>query len=307
MVTVLLFFVTLAHSTWAAPKLNENPSATFDHRYTIGQDTFLIRAKRTFVTISYAAGEGEKVEYSVYRNGKFVHPCDPNEGGTLVGCRTDRSSPKSRSPIRPFSVNASPAGWLVESGKSCGSRSTDQYHVIWMNSRSLSSPFGCYQTTAVDSNAIGVLVRAPSEDTKTEKGPKSIEIWHHEYGPDCGAGTLSYPKRTVLSSDFSVRRTLPKDPKDWPKNSDFPPYQFDQQSESRNASIYPASYAESFIVGWLHRDVPLLNRSLSLFPGPQPKEPSETFCNPIPEFVPRSAKSLKQVVSAVEVLNQAGL
>jgi hypothetical protein len=257
--------------------------ADFEASFNVGKDQFLIKARKTFVELAYQ--HGEKIEFSVYRNGKFIHPEDAN-GGTIIGCRQAYTTPKERDPIEPLLISGERRGWWIVTGGSCGTRSTKLHAAVLPPMRAEQSTYEMY----VVRSAGGAFARKAVDGN-------GIEVWSFKYFADCGAFTLSYPKMDVI--DGHAR--LPTDPARWPKSSDF------GQADSKDTNtIYPNDYTTRFLAGIANKDVALLNASRTAFklgqrtPWQIPKE-----CRP--EFLPDDERELEKIIAAFATLDHAGV
>ena len=254
------------------------PPAQFEEVFTAGNDSFRIKAKKSFVTL--ATGYGEKIEYSVYRNGKFIHPEEPS-GGTLIGCRQPFTTPNDTNPIQKLAASGISRGWWIVTGEKCGNRSMRLYVAILPPLQNEAT----YKTETYKSN-IGIFTR------KIPNG-EGIEVWTSKYFDDCGAWTLSYPKFDILEGHGK----LPGDPAEWPKYSNFP-----QQDSKNTSNIYPTDFIGRFLTGIANKDINLLKAALGAFNQPTSSSLSEE-CKP--KFLSKTKQDLQKIIDAYQVLDQA--
>jgi hypothetical protein len=273
-----LLFPGLAGAAGATP-----PPAQFEDSFRVGDDTFVLKAKRRFVELAYT--DGEKIELSVFRNGKLIQAEDAS-GGTIIACRQSFTTPNDRNPIERLIVSGERKGWWISAG-GCGARSMKTHAAILPP---LKAEQSTYQIRVIKSDWRGVFAR------KTVDGD-DIEFWSFKYYEDCGAWTISYPTLDVLAG----RSRLPQNPGRWPKVSDFP-----QADANDNASIYPADYVTRFIAAIANKDTALLKTTLSAFDkGSAPVSPFPKECRP--KILPGAKKDLQRIITAFETLDRAGI
>ena len=253
-------------------------SANFEDSFQVGKDIFLIKAKKSFVTL--ASGPGEKIEFSVYHNKKFMHPTDPN-GGVLIGCRQPFATPKDENPIQKLQVSGSIKGWWIHTKETCGNRSRQFYQAIIPQHME-----STYSSRVFDSNFMGIFAR-------NGIGGNSIEVWTFNYGEDCGAATLSYPKMEVLEGQSS----LPENQSQWPRHLDF------TGGEKKADSVYPLNFANMVLAGITNKNIPLLKAALLKFDATSFK--SNEGCHPL--FGIKNKKDLESLIVAYETLDKLGL
>jgi hypothetical protein len=256
------------------------PPARFEDSFQIGRDRFLIKVKKSFITLAFGQF-GEKIEFSVFKNGKFIHPTD-RDGGTLIGCRQPFTQPKDRNPIQKLDLSGGTVqGWWLSTGESCGNRSMQRFLAI------RPTPDGTYKSMTTISSS-GIFAR------QVTKG-KGIEVWTVRHQTDCGAWTRSYPKYQVLDG----HPKLPEDRAQWPKYSDF--------GIKNTETIYPVDYVDLFVSGVANRDVHLLKAALTEFKKNGIPKPDDNGRDCYPEFLPKTEKDIQKIIDAYTVLDQVGL
>lgn len=94
---------------------NNLAPAYFEDSLNIGGKTCSIKLKKSFATLAWKKS-GEKLEFSVYCNGKFMHSSDIH-GGTVIG-HQDSYTPYTRlkdiNPIEKLILNGRPRGWILK-------------------------------------------------------------------------------------------------------------------------------------------------------------------------------------------------
>ena len=64
-------------------------------------------------------GHGQKIYYSIYKDGNFMHP-DNIDGGDLVGCRYPYTEFESNYLVSRIKDSSDTFGWLISTGGICG-------------------------------------------------------------------------------------------------------------------------------------------------------------------------------------------
>jgi hypothetical protein len=136
---------------------------------------------------------GEVGRYSVWRDGRFLHPADP-QGGHLVGCRYTALG----FTVRPFPNESGPVGWLLSTMAGCGVRSHHRHRLVLSPRRGFCDE---YEEITFDS--------APELVVRERDG--AIEVWGSEERADRGAVSLFLPFVARIGDDLRARR-VPLDP-----------------------------------------------------------------------------------------------
>jgi hypothetical protein len=264
--------VCSTHSSLAAEATKKDfPPAYFTNSFTNNGHTCSIHLKKTFTTS--LNDFSEKLEYSVYCDNKFLHP-DTYEGGTVIGCRTAYSTPKSYNPIAPLLLNGKQSGWWIVTGDSCGAAHTaSKQAIVYPNTE---SPDEGYHQEVFTSNFLGV-------DARPDPTNKGIEVWYARYAW-CGSMAESIPVahiKVIPKSRFlhSIPNKLPSHFADWPK--DFKP-----------------DYQQAFLAGMANQNIEVLESAKILLS-------KETFSSKNGCFVdglPRTSKQLDEIISTLKIL-----
>lgn len=267
-----IFFLGLLCSqfVWASAPLR------FEDSFQMGTTTFTIKGVVTSVTLSN--GEGEKIEFSLYRNGHFLHPRQLN-GGRLVGCLQPQTGISN--PLRRIDIGGVTRGWWLKAHDSCGVRSTNQHLAVLPPAPSY---IDTYETKEFHTNFKGIVARAAVQG-------QGIEVWTYQYLGDCGAKTHFYPKFDVLEGVAK----MPENPDQWPKSTDF-------EQNGNSTSIYPTDYLGRFITGISNKNAPLLKAALLAFDS---AVQGDRDCGT--QVLPKNKADLQKIIDAYETLDQAGL
>ena len=93
-------------------------------------------------------GHGQKIYYSIYKDGNFMHPRNI-DGGDLVGCRYPFTELESNYSVSRIKDNSDTFGWLISTGGICGN--TFSYdNVLLVPDIKYNSTYGEYYFTSKD-------------------------------------------------------------------------------------------------------------------------------------------------------------
>jgi hypothetical protein len=199
---ISVFAFLFSFNVWAAP----SQSYTFKE----GSAQFKLNATIKSVSVKKAT-PGVLIEYSVFKNGKFLHP-DSEEGGRLLGCAYGyKSLPEDM--VLPLAVNNKQDGWILSVGAICGNTFSRKIHLITVHPKGEE-----YHVKEVQSKYSPNL----------RKSKKGIEIWtaYQEWGAGGTAGSFLVPRLYLAKEDDSdsvvVRENLDSDITTWQQFKDFP-------------------------------------------------------------------------------------
>ena len=89
----------------------------YEDSYELNGVNFTIKV--TVKDARNSMGHGQKIYYSIYKNGNFMHPGNIN-GGDLVGCRYPFTELESNYSVSRIKDNSDTFGWLISTGGICG-------------------------------------------------------------------------------------------------------------------------------------------------------------------------------------------
>ena len=92
-------------------------SIKYEDSYELNGVNFTIKV--TVKDARNSMGHGQKIYYSIYKNGNFMHPGNIN-GGDLVGCRYPFTELESNYSVSRIKDNSDTFGWLISTGGICG-------------------------------------------------------------------------------------------------------------------------------------------------------------------------------------------
>jgi hypothetical protein len=89
----------------------------YEDSYELNGVNFTIKV--TVKDARNSMGHGQKIYYSIYKDGNFMHPRNIN-GGDLVGCRYPFTELESNYSVSRIKDNSDTFGWLISTGGICG-------------------------------------------------------------------------------------------------------------------------------------------------------------------------------------------
>tara|TARA_B100001142_G_scaffold5774_1_gene5854 strand:- start:1067 stop:1915 length:849 start_codon:yes stop_codon:yes gene_type:complete len=89
----------------------------YEDSYELNGVNFTIKV--TVKDARNSMGHGQKIYYSIYKDGNFMHP-DNIDGGDLVGCRYPFTEFESNYSVSRIKDNSDTFGWLISTGGICG-------------------------------------------------------------------------------------------------------------------------------------------------------------------------------------------
>lgn len=257
-ILVAMCFITLAFAQdkGLAP-------AHFEDSITLDGKTCSLKLKKSFVTL--LNNFGEKLEFSVYCDGKFLHP-SINEGGILIGCHFPYTTPKSKNPIEKLVLSGKQRGWLINTLEGCGNIS--------------------YNTTAVvlpNPNENNYFMKKYASDyfkplPRSHGNSNSIEVWYAKTvscDHKASSTSISFALLDVINGDAK----LPNNFQEWPE------------------ALRP-DYSGAFLAGMANKNSAVLESAKKLLNEPL----EEGTC--LPEGVPRSQKQLDEIIQAMKTFEK---
>lgn len=238
----------------------------FQDTYSSDGQSCTMKLKNTFVSLSRRSGAfGEKLDFSIYCNGDFLHP-EFKEGGTLIGCRQPYTTPNSRNPITKAMVNGKQIGWLLNTNESCGTQSLTLYALIRPDLKN-----GYYTSKKIISNYLGVLLQQRPDK-------QGINLWYSQY-VYCGAGATAIPVPLMIHLDGEGK--LPADFNQWPDS-------------------FKPTYVRAFLAGMADKNVNVLESAKKLLDEKTINDTEPCIAN----NVPRTKEKLEEIIEAMKILEK---
>jgi hypothetical protein len=219
------------------------------------------------VDASLGFSSGQRIAYTVRRDGKFVHPNDP-DGGRLVGCRYAIHDPLDLY-LAPFPDAEQPVGWVMSTGARCGNGFEQRVRLVIPPNPENSTSDGYVEATFVAK--FGVRFR------RTEAG---IEVWSSRqvWGNGGTSSSVVVPECRLVDGQGDVR-SAPLDP-DW-RTWGLP------EDE-------PVCFPTVYLAGLFEGNVALMRRALSSLHVPE-------FSGWCTQFgLPADREGLRELCDAVE-------
>ena len=180
-------------------------TVTRTSRFTTEDGVFELRLKMREATTGYYWGRSTRCDYSVYRNGEFLHPAQL-EGGTTIG---DGDVPPGRVRVETISDGTDTVGWMIGVGGICG----NTFSWKWTLVRPTKDWMGC---------GYEVCSFLAKDEPIVRRRDGVLEVWtqYQEWGLTGTAGSFFVPElRTVplrMDERHGIRKvSLPADTDDW--------------------------------------------------------------------------------------------
>ncbi len=174
-------------------------SIKYEDSYELNGINFTIKV--TVKDARNSMGHGQKIYYSIYKDGNFIHPSNIH-GGDLIGCRYPFTELESNYSVSRIKDNSKTFGWLISTGGICGN--TFSYENVLLVPDPNQRYRGTYEEYHFTSKFIPTFI--DNDDYKID-----VIYNYQEWGRGGTAWSIFVPERLTIDpygSDISKNRVI---------------------------------------------------------------------------------------------------